>query len=160
MTDVTILCAERSRRASIIQLCDDYLHRLQHYNLRATVEECPPIRRRDQRGIIAEQTERLLRRLRPDDYVIVLDERGRHLTSEDFAQHFEQIIACRARRVVFIIGGAYGIGHNLHARADVVLSLSRLTLPHELARLVLCEQLYRAMTILRGEPYHHGSTDE
>lgn len=160
MMELIILCAERSRRDCIVELCDDYIFRLQYYNLRATVEECPPVRRHDQRGIIVEQTERLIRRLRPDDYVVVLDERGKQLSSEEFAKQFAQIIARRARRVVFIIGGAYGVGHTLRARADLVVSLSSLTLPHELARLVLCEQLYRAMTILRGEPYHHGSIGE
>jgi 23S rRNA (pseudouridine1915-N3)-methyltransferase len=155
-----ILCAERSRRSAVATLCDDYLRRLERYNIRATLDECTRTSGSDRAHAIEQQTQRVLDRIEPDDYVVVLDERGTQLSSDEFARLVERVLEERHRRIVFVVGGAYGIGERLRRRADTVLSLGRMTLPHELARVVLCEQLYRALTILRGEPYHHGATDE
>ncbi len=152
---ITILCAERSRRQPVQVLCQEYFDRLERYNLRATLEECPNARG----GSVAAQSRWLLERIESGDYVVLLDQRGTAMASESLARFLERVLASSARRVVFVIGGADGVGVPVRERADAVLSLGMLTLPHELARLVLCEQLYRAQTILRGEPYHHGSTD-
>ncbi|MCX7929455.1 MAG: 23S rRNA (pseudouridine(1915)-N(3))-methyltransferase RlmH [Chlorobi bacterium] len=156
---VVILCAERTRRPTITELCDEYLHRLKRYNIRATLEECPRSRSSDVAHAVAEQSARVERYLASDDWVVLLDERGTALGSRQLAELLERQLPVH-RRIVFIIGGAYGVSERVRQHADMVLSLGPLTLPHELARVVLCEQLYRAMTILRGEPYHHGSTDE
>lgn len=91
----------------------------------------------------------------PNDYVILLDERGRQFSSPELAQLLEVRQQQTARRVVFVIGGAYGVDDGLRKRADIVWSLSRLVFPHQLVRLILSEQLYRAFTITKGEPYHH-----
>lgn len=85
--------------------------------------------------------------------VVACDEGGRRMTSSDFAA-FLQSARERARDVAFVIGGAYGLAESLKAAAQTTLALAPWTLPHELARLVLAEQLYRAGTIVRGEPYH------
>ena len=97
--------------------------------------------------------ERLLARIPAGANLVACDEAGQHYDSEQFAR-FLQRAREQARDVVFAIGGAFGLSEAVRARAASVLSLARWTLPHELARLVLAEQLYRAGTILRGEPYH------
>lgn len=89
-----------------------------------------------------------------DDFVVLLDERGRELTSEALAAQYDGWLA-RPGRVIFIIGGAYGVDDTLRTRADAVLSLSKLVFPHQLVRLVLVEQLYRAKMIAKNHPYHH-----
>lgn len=97
--------------------------------------------------------ERLLAALPPGAYVIACDVTGKTMSSEQFAPWLQELRE-RARDVGIVIGGAYGLGDVVRARASARLSLAPWTLPHELARLVLAEQLYRAGTILRNEPYH------
>jgi 23S rRNA (pseudouridine1915-N3)-methyltransferase len=97
----------------------------------------------------------VLSRLRADDYLVLLDERGRQMNSEAFAQWMEKCLHGGARRLVFLIGGAWGFAPALKARADFELSLSAMTFSHQMARLIFMEQLYRAMTISRNEPYHN-----
>jgi 23S rRNA (pseudouridine1915-N3)-methyltransferase len=91
----------------------------------------------------------------PVDYLILLDERGRMLDSPGLAQILEQRAVNGARRVHFLIGGAYGVTEAVRQRADLVWQLSKLVFPHQLVRLILAEQVYRACSIMRGEKYHH-----
>jgi 23S rRNA (pseudouridine1915-N3)-methyltransferase len=94
--------------------------------------------------------------LKEGDYLVALDEGGTSLTSEGLSQFIQQRASASTRRVVFLIGGAYGIDPALLKEAAFRWSLSPLTFPHQLVRLILAEQLYRACTILRNEKYHHG----
>lgn len=96
----------------------------------------------------------ILAKLKPADYVILLDERGENISSPALSGMLEKSFTL-SRNVVVIIGGAYGVDDSVHARADFVWSLSRLVFPHQLVRLVLIEQLYRAQQIAHGHPYHH-----
>lgn len=100
------------------------------------------------------EAEALRRRLRDRDLVVALDERGEALTSEGLAARLRQAERSGGRDVAFVVGGPSGLDPSLLRAAAWKLSLSRLTLPHQLARLILVEQIYRALTILRGEPYH------
>ncbi|GIV33148.1 MAG: ribosomal RNA large subunit methyltransferase H [Chitinophagales bacterium] len=102
-----------------------------------------------------EEAERILKKTDQDDFLIVLDERGQTYTSEAFARLIEQLLVRSNKRIIFIIGGSYGITRALRESSSLLLSLSPLTLSHQLARLVFAEQLYRAFTILKNEPYHH-----
>lgn len=106
-----------------------------------------------------EQKEReaeLLRKvLLPGDHIVLLDEHGRERRSIEFAQWMQKRMAASPRRLVFIIGGPYGFAPVIHRMASEEISLSQMTLSHQMIRLLFCEQIYRAMTILRGEPYHH-----
>lgn len=102
----------------------------------------------------AAEGEAILRLLAPGDSVVLLDERGAELTSTAFAQWLERKRAA-ARRLVIVVGGPYGFAPALYQRADEQLSLSRMTFSHQMVRLVIAEQLYRACTIIKGEPYHH-----
>lgn len=99
--------------------------------------------------------ERLLGRIKKEDYVVLLDERGTDLKSEGLAELIENRMVDSVRRMVFIIGGAYGVSPDVRVRANYTWKLSSLVFPHLLVRLILVEQLYLAMTILRGEQYHH-----
>ncbi len=111
----------------------------------------------ESRGGPPEETGRkLLARLKDGDRVVLLADGGREYTSDQFARKVGRAIGSGPGRLVFVVGGPYGVGEALEARADERLSLSALTLPHELARVVLLEQIYRALTILRGGSYHHG----
>ena len=93
--------------------------------------------------------------LQPDDQLVLLDERGKQFTSPQLAHLIQQKANESCRRLVFLIGGAYGVDEAIFKRANLILSLSLLVFPHMLVRLVLAEQLYRACTILRNEKYHH-----
>lgn len=93
--------------------------------------------------------------LQPGDMVTLLDERGAELTSRQFAAEVERGMVSGLKRMVFVIGGPYGFSPEVYKRADRKLSLSRMTFTHEMVRLFFAEQIYRATTIMRGEPYHH-----
>ncbi|MDE6304636.1 MAG: 23S rRNA (pseudouridine(1915)-N(3))-methyltransferase RlmH [Paramuribaculum sp.] len=99
--------------------------------------------------------EALLAYLKPGDMLILLDERGRQFTSREFAGEVERRMASGCKRLIYAVGGPYGFSEEVYARADSKISLSKMTFSHEMVRLFFVEQLYRAMTILRGEPYHH-----
>ena len=101
-----------------------------------------------------DESERIAQRLAPQDYVIVLDERGKEFDSPTLSRHLSQQFTA-SRSIVIIIGGAYGVTDELRHRANVVWSLSPLVFPHQLVRLILSEQLYRAQEIAAGHPYHH-----
>lgn len=97
----------------------------------------------------------VMKQLRPGDWVVLLDERGQSFSSVDWARNLEQKAAHLPKDLVFVIGGPYGFPQELYDRSDELLSLSKMTMSHQLVRLVFLEQLYRAMTILKGEHYHH-----
>lgn len=101
-----------------------------------------------------EETERIVKRLNADYFVILLDERGKQLDSPALSTLIENNHTY-GKKIAFIIGGAYGVTAQLHARADLVLSLSKMVFPHQLVRLILAEQIYRAQSIASGSEYHH-----
>jgi 23S rRNA (pseudouridine1915-N3)-methyltransferase len=99
--------------------------------------------------------ETILQWLRPEDFLVALDEKGRPFSSESLAGFIEQRATERTKNLVFLIGGAFGLDESLIRRSNRTWSLSSLTFPHQLVRLILAEQLYRACTIIRNEKYHH-----
>lgn len=134
-----------------------YEERLKHY-VSFAVEEIPELKQvsaltRDQ--IKAREGEMIAARLKPSDFVVLLDERGARFTSQDWARHLEQQMAHNPRDIVFVIGGCYGFSPAIYDRANSKLSLSDMTFSHQLVRLIFMEQIYRAFTIIHGEPYHH-----
>lgn len=96
----------------------------------------------------------ILKQIQPSDTVVLMDERGKEPRSIELAQWLERKQAT-ARRLVFVIGGPYGFSDAVYQRADEMLSLSRMTFSHQLVRLIFTEAIYRACTIIKGEPYHH-----
>lgn len=112
-------------------------------------------------GNMEEQVQReaesrmLMEALDPSDFVVLLDERGRMLDSPGVAELIMERANRGTKRMIFLIGGAYGVTDALRSRADLVWQLSQLVFPHQLVRLILAEQVYRACTLIRGEKYHH-----
>lgn len=135
----------------------EYLKRLRRY-INYTVIEIPDVRNA-RRLSHEEQKEaegkEILRQVAPSDHLILLDERGRQYTSPEFAQKMQAIMSSGKKRLVVCVGGPYGFSKPVYDRANELLSLSKMTFNHEMVRLFFTEQLYRAMTILKGEPYHH-----
>jgi 23S rRNA (pseudouridine1915-N3)-methyltransferase len=101
------------------------------------------------------ECEQQLAKLQKDDFLVLLDERGKQWTSIEFANFMEQKMQQSAKRIIFVVGGAFGFSDAMYARANQQLSLSKMTFSHQMIRLFFVEQLYRAMTITRGEPYHN-----
>lgn len=97
----------------------------------------------------------ILKKLGPQHHLILLDERGKALTSPEWAQSFQNLMNNSTRTLVLLIGGAYGVSDAVRARAAQVWSLSKLVFPHQLVRLIVAEQVYRAFSILHNSPYHH-----
>lgn len=136
---------------------EEYTRRLRHY-LPYSIKAIADIRKAgqmDKERQKEEEGKRILESVAAGDYLVLLDERGREYTSVEFAAYMEKQMAAGRKRMVFVVGGPYGFSPAVYARADAKISLSKMTFNHEMVRLFFTEQLYRAMTILRGEPYHH-----
>ncbi len=97
----------------------------------------------------------ILKCVNSSDMLVLLDERGREMTSVEYSEYLQKRMASGLKRLVFAVGGPYGFSKDVYDRADGMVSLSRMTFAHEMVRLFFVEQTYRALTILRGEPYHH-----
>ena len=149
---IRILCVGKKHESWVVDGIERYQKRLHKPFMVEWV--LLPHSARD--GAIARQdeSERILHKLTPQDYVVVLDERGKSLDSPALSKLCEQQFSA-SRHITIIIGGAYGVSDELRERADVVWSLSPLVFPHQLVRLILTEQLYRAQEIAASGPYHH-----
>lgn len=138
-------------------LIQEYVGRVKHY-MPFDMEVIPELK--NAKALTFEQQkeregELIAKSLKDGDYVVLLDEGGRELRSMEFAQYIDKKQAAVARRLVFVVGGPYGFSPQVYALAKEKLSLSKMTFSHQMVRLFITEQIYRAMTILRGEPYHH-----
>ena len=135
---------------------DDYASRISHY-MPFEIVVMPELRNNKSLGEHqqkAAEGELILRQIQPSDTVVLLDEHGKERRSVEYARWLEQR-SMNARRLVFVIGGPYGFSPEVYQRADEKLSLSLMTFSHQMVRLIFTEQLYRACTIIKGEPYHH-----
>ncbi|NJK85944.1 MAG: 23S rRNA (pseudouridine(1915)-N(3))-methyltransferase RlmH [Bacteroidales bacterium] len=135
---------------------DVYFKRLSHY-FPLEIIDIPEVKTK-QPGAEKQKEmegELLLKYIPKYDYVIVLDEKGMEYSSEEFAGHLQKLMNRGIKSLAFITGGAYGFSKEVYAKAHERISLSRMTFPHQLVRLIFIEQLYRAATILNNEPYHH-----
>ncbi len=136
----------------------DYSARISHY-LPLVIKELKEIKtggkKADVQQIRQREGELLLQKIPTSAFTIVLDEQGKSVSSEDLSRFFGKHMLDGTPEVVFLIGGAYGLSVAVKKRADMTLSLSAMTMTHQMARLLLLEQIYRAMTILRNEPYHN-----
>lgn len=134
----------------------DYESRIGHY-MPFTIKVIPELKNSKSLSE-AQQKEKegelILKATEPKDYIVLLDERGRQFCSVEFARWLDGRQQA-GRQLVFVIGGPYGFSDAVHKRADLKISLSPMTFSHQMVRLIFVEQLYRACTIMRGEPYHH-----
>ena len=135
---------------------EEYRGRLTHY-IPFEMEVIPDIKNAKNLSE-AQQKERegelILKALQPGDYLVLLDEHGKEMRSIEYASWLQRT-ANNSRRLVFIIGGPYGFSPSVYQRANDKISLSRMTFSHQMVRLIFTEQLYRACTIIKNEPYHH-----
>ncbi len=135
-----------------------YFQRLKHY-ISFEITVIPDIKQAGQlqpEQLKIKEAEQVLNRLKKEDFLILLDEKGKQLSSQGFSKFLEQKIShLSSKRFIFLIGGAYGFSPALYERANEQLSLSAMTFSHQMARLFFVEQLYRAMTIMRSESYHN-----
>lgn len=99
--------------------------------------------------------EKVLQFFKSDDYIVILDDKGKEFSTIEFSSWLEKMFMSQKKRIVFVIGGAWGFSDEVYRMADMSLSLSRLTFSHQMVRLLFLEQLYRAFTVIKGEPYHH-----
>ncbi|MBN1560019.1 23S rRNA (pseudouridine(1915)-N(3))-methyltransferase RlmH [candidate division KSB1 bacterium] len=136
-------------------LTELYCERINHYSA-LRIDTIKPERIKSMPGaeLLKREGEKILAKLLASDYNVVWDKGGKQLTSQEFADFFNQLAGQSRKQVTFIIGGPLGIAEEIQKRADARLSLSKMTFPHELAAVMLLEQIYRAQTILRGEHYH------
>ncbi len=154
---VVVASVGKPKPGGLADAIREYEGRLAHYfkyeSLELPAASLPDDRAEEARG---KEAEAILRRLPAELALYALTRRGKLLSTRELAARLEEMATYGRPGAAFVIGGAHGLDPSVLARAEVELSLSKMTLPHELARLVLVEQLYRAGTILRGEPYHKG----
>lgn len=154
---VNLLVVGVSNNPHFIAAQRDYESRLVHY-IPFEMQVIPDIK--NTRNLSEEQQkqregEQILKALQPGDYVVLLDEHGKEPRSVELAAWMQAKMNSGVKRLVLIVGGPYGFSEEVYRKAQEKMSLSRLTFSHQMIRLIFVEQLYRAMTILRGEPYHH-----
>lgn len=156
---IRIIGVGRVKERALQQSIQEYLRRLQPYQKTEIVEvedlPAPQDNSPAQNDLVRQREgEKILARLKPDDYVILLDLKGKMLSSPELAQKLQEVFTYRGSTIAFVIGGSLGVSPAVIERADFRWQLSELTFPHQLVRLMLTEQLYRSFRILNHEPYH------
>lgn len=155
--EILLLTIGKTTQKYIIDGIDEYIKRLRRY-VQFRIISLPDIRA--SRAMTedmqkAKEGESIIGFISSSDLCILLDEKGSSLSSKQFAASLQKMMSSGKKRAVFVVGGPYGFSQEVYERADAMISLSKMTFTHEMARLFFTEQVYRAMTILRGEPYHH-----
>jgi len=153
----TLLVIGRTVEKHYITAIDDYIQRTKHF-ISFDMEVIPELK--NTKSLTMEQQkekegELICKAFQPGDVIVLLDEHGKEYRSVDFANWMEKKMSVVNKRLVFVIGGPYGFSQKVYQAAHEKLSLSKMTFSHQMIRLIFVEQLYRAMTILQGGPYHH-----
>lgn len=154
---IALLTVGKTDRDWVKQGLEIYTSRLKHYIPFSIIEipELKNVSALSKEQIKSKEGELILKNIRPTDDVILLDEHGKEHSSVEFARLLQDKISYAGKDIVFIIGGAYGFSEAVYKRANSKMSLSRMTFSHQMVRAIFAEQLYRAFTIIKGEPYHH-----
>lgn len=155
--DIQLLTVGKTNQGYIQAGIDEYCKRLKRY-IAFSIISLPDIK--SIKGLSEalqkeKEGEVILNYLSPSDMVILLDEHGKEYTSVEFSKFIQKTLASGRKRAVFVVGGPYGFSEAVYRRAEAKCSLSKMTFTHEMIRLFFTEQIYRAMTIIKGEPYHH-----
>ena len=154
---ITLAVVGKTEVGFVRQGIEEYVKRLSHYvtfDIRY-IGDVKSTRNMSEEQQKTAEGKSLLATLDSSDHVVLLDEHGTERTSMEFSGWLQRRMASGSKRLVFVVGGPYGFSREVYDRANEKISLSKMTFPHELVRLVFVEQLYRAFTILRHEPYHH-----
>lgn len=134
---------------------DEFLKRIQKFNA-IQIEEIAEIKNQNNPKILKNlEAEKILAKLKPDDFLILLDEKGKQFSSVEFADFISKKENQSTKKIIFLIGGAFGFDDKIYDRANEKISLSKMTFSHQLIRLIFMEQLYRAFTIMNNFPYHN-----
>ncbi len=154
---IKVLAIGKTDDKNLQALIGKYEKRLRHY-VGFDMEVIPDVKKA--KSLSTEEQKRLegesiLKKLQPGDLLVLLDERGKEFRSLGFAQYLQKKMNAGTRNLVLVIGGPYGFSEEVYSRANERISLSKMTFSHQMIRLFLVEQIYRAFTILRNEPYHH-----
>lgn len=155
--EIELLTVGKTHIGFVEEGISEYSGRLKHY-IPYSIKSLPDIRNAAKMDITRQKEAeglKILECISPADYVILLDEKGKQYTSVEFSVMLEKLMNTGRRKVIFVVGGPFGFSQAVYNRADALLSLSKMTFNHEMVRLFFTEQIYRAMTILRGEKYHH-----
>lgn len=154
---ITCLVIGKTTEKYFIDAIDEYTSRLKHY-IPFEITVIPELKN-VKNVSVTDQKEKeadlILKNIQPGDYIVLLDEHGKEFTSIEFSTYIERKMHTVSKRLIFIIGGPYGFSPRIHHLANEKISLSKMTFSHQMIRLIFIEQLYRAMTILSNEPYHH-----
>ena len=151
---ILLLLVGKTSEAYLKEGIDVYLKRLSNY-VSISVNVLSVSSAKDKRKSIEEESKSIQSKLLPGDFLVVLDEAGKEIGSRQLAELFQKWMVQGIGRVVFVIGGPFGIALELKQRANLILSVSKFTFTHQMVRLILVEQIYRAMTIIKNESYHH-----
>ena len=154
---IKLLAIGKTDSSQLQELIVIYQKRLQHY-VNFEIELIPDLKKtknlsKDQQK--EKEGELILKKLAPTDILILFDEKGKQYTSVEFSQYLQKKMNSGIKQLVFLIGGPYGFSNDIYAKASGKISLSKMTFSHQMVRLFITEQIYRAYTILKNEPYHH-----
>jgi 23S rRNA (pseudouridine1915-N3)-methyltransferase len=154
---ITLLQTGKTTDKHISELVDLYSNRIKKYTgfEIITISDVKNTKNMPVQELKAKEATKIIQSVTDDDYIILLDEKGKELRTLEFSGALEKMFFLPKKRIVFVIGGPWGFSEAVYNRADYKMSLSKMTFPHQLVRLLFLEQLYRVITIIKGEPYHH-----
>lgn len=154
---IILLTVGKTTNPQLLKLQEEYQNRLKFY-VPYELQIIPELKNTKNISVneqMEKEADLILKQLDQTDEVILLDERGKQFTSVTFSNFISKKMLASIKRTVFVVGGPYGFSERVYSRANSLVSLSSMTFSHQMIRLIFVEQLYRAMTILKGEPYHH-----
>jgi 23S rRNA (pseudouridine1915-N3)-methyltransferase len=154
---IALLQTGKTTDKNVSGIADLYLSRIKKYTPFEIIT-LPDIKNSGNLPVQEHKTregKKIIQTVGKDDYIVLLDEKGKEFRTVEFSGWMEKAFMISGKRLVFVIGGPWGFSDEVYERADFIISLSKMTFPHQLVRLLFLEQLYRSFTIIRGEPYHH-----
>ena len=155
--NIKLIAVGKTNQAALQALINEYQKRLSRYvpfdlQVITDVKNSKSLSEEQQK---VKEGELILKSVASTDYLVLLDERGKEYTSVEFSAYIQKVMLSGSKQMTFVIGGPYGFSEAVYRRADAKVALSKLTFSHQMVRLFFVEQLYRAFTILKNEPYHH-----
>lgn len=154
---IKLLAIGKTDDKNLIYLIDSYQQRLKHY-INFELEIIPDIKNVKNLTEVQQKEKEgalIIKKLLPTDVLILLDEKGKEMRSIEFSKYLQKKMNSGIKQLVFVIGGPYGFSEEIYKKAQGKISLSKMTFSHQMIRLFVVEQIYRALTILKNEPYHH-----
>ena len=154
---IVLLQTGKTTEKHIAELVDLYTNRIKKYSVFEiiAIPDVKNTRKMPVQEQKAKEAIKIFQSITDDDYIILLDEKGKEFRTVEFSGFIEKLFFLPKKRIVFLIGGPWGFSEEVYLRADYKMSLSKMTFPHQLVRLLFLEQLYRVFTIIKGDPYHH-----